>query len=95
MSEAWAIGILSIVVTVSGAVFGWIVSHIIQRQQALEERTRQIELDGAHSSRDLEVKISDALGAIRETLVRIETRIARLEDDDRATRHQSGGRGNG
>lgn len=71
------------------AVGGAVAAHLYARLAGLSERIATIEVDGVRGAANLELNISRELGAIRETLARIESRLGHLEtsDDRRAERH--------
>jgi len=60
--------------------------------QMLQQRVSDLEVGGLRGVSQLELKISEQLGAIRETLALILARIGHLEDgNDAGTgRHQAG-----
>ena len=83
---------------VGGLAAGFLtaIAYVMRVVGGISERVRDIELDGIRGSNDLERKISDALSAIREALIRIEARLQHLEsaggDDERGHRGSGGSR---
>lgn len=81
---------------VGGLAAGFLgaIAYVLREVRGVADRVREIELQGIRGSNDLERKISEALSAIREALIRIEARLQHLESaqDDERHRGLGGGR---
>lgn len=75
------------------AIGGAVAAHLYAKLSALSERVASIEVDGVRGAATLELNISRELGAIRETLARIESRLGHLEasGDRGSERHSRSG----
>lgn len=78
---------------VGGLAAGFLgaIAYVMRQVSGIAERVREIELQGIRGSNDLERKISEALAAIREALIRIESRLQHLE----SAHGEQGNRGTG
>lgn len=87
---------IGLVATLFGGAIVWLRSAIERQEnmhQVLQQRVSDLEVGGLRGVSQLELKISEQLGAIRETLALILARIGRLEDGNDAGgagRHQAG-----
>lgn len=88
---------LALLSLMAAGAFTWLRSSLAELDetvQALRQRVSELELGGMRGMGALELKITEHMGAIRETLVRILSRLDHLEsaqNDDRASR--AAGRG--
>lgn len=91
---AAALALLSLM---AAGAFAWLrsaMSELDETVQTLRQRVAELELGGMRGIGALELKITEQLGAIRETLVRILSRMDHLEaahSDERSGRHQNRG----
>lgn len=87
---------IGLVAALTGGAIMWLrsaIERLDQSSHALSQRVSDLELGGLRGVSQLELKISEQLGAIRETLALILARIGHLEDgnDARVGRHQGRG----
>lgn len=83
---------IGLVATMAGGAIVWLRSAIERQEhlhQLLQQRVSDLEVGGLRGVSALELKISEQLGAIRETLSVILSRIGHLEE----SRHDAGPRG--
>lgn len=91
---AAALALLSLM---AAGAFAWLRSAMAELEetvQGMRQRVSELELGGMRGIGALELKITEQLGAIRETLVRILSRMDHLEaahSDERTGRHQGRG----
>ena len=101
LSVESALGIaIGLVATLSAGAVAWLRSAIERAENAhhmLQQRVSDLEVGGLRGVSQLELKISEQLGAIRETLALILARIGHLETadhDPRIRQHPNGRQGN-
>lgn len=92
MSETLLATALGVIVLLVGGAIVWLrlgLNEQAERVTKLNERVTELEVGGLRESNALERKLTEALTAIRESLVRIESRLEHLE---RGQQHQGSAR---
>lgn len=88
---------LALLTLMAAGAFTWLRSSLAELEekvQAMRQRVSELELGGARGMGILELKLTEQLGAIRETLARILSRMDHYEaahGDDRTGRNPSRG----